>query len=453
MDITNRGKIHYPPRMLEVRSHFRGLGMMIVTAIILFALLFLLASSYYFYQTYALALPDPKSLMKISISVENAFHCLIYSGLFLIILAISYWVLFKDVMGATFQASQNYFIIFRPKNEIKIFFQEIVSLSCGEFGPLCTFKIKCNNGKVYRLSTMIERAEYIIEAILRFNAKLLSWEEFVTFRNKLVVSDHRLARFEESYYGRYSWIAFFHLAFLPTIFLSYLYIQQAHSMTIHSVIGHVLIGLKLIVITNIGLWGVYQFVLKRIIDKKDFEQLQHNMRDKKRNMSYESKLYKGAYACTISICLLFYSAIYCFDLNRYEFIMALENFENYGQFAGTIHLVDTRYNCQGCNFPLKHGDIVVILHPDRAGKYLAKMAGFEGEVVKLNYVPNDQQGRALASIEERKLGKHELAAITGKSAEYLSPLSEDQIHGKVVMKVATLPKFNRDFFSSVKKLW
>ena len=92
MDITNRGKIHCPPRMLEVRSHFRGLGMMIVTAIILFALLFLLASSYYFYQTYAPALPDPKSLMKISISVENAFHCLIYSGLFLIILAISYRV-------------------------------------------------------------------------------------------------------------------------------------------------------------------------------------------------------------------------------------------------------------------------------------------------------------------------------------------------------------------------
>jgi len=439
-----------------VRLHFRWLGFLILGAIILFAVLFLLSSFYYFYYTYAMALPGPIHLLKESISVENAFHCMLYTGFSWIIVTMAYWFFFKDVMGRTFQASQKHLTCFRGKKEFKIFFEEVILLHCSSFGPLCTFKIKCNSGKVYRLSTMIERADYVIEALLRFNPKLLPWEKFVVFRNKLVLSDHSLARFEESYYGRHSWIAFFHLAFLPIIFLSLLYIQQASDMVIHSVIGHVLVGLKLIIIVNVGLWSAYQLILKRIIDKKDFEQLQRNLRDKKRNMNYEAKLYRSVYACTVFVCLMFYTAIYCFDLNRYEFIMALENFENYGQQAGTIHLVDTRYNCQECHFSVKGGDVVVILNPHRAGKYLAKIAGFQGELVKLNYLKNDNagenQGRALASVEERKLAKGELAAITGKSGQYLSPLSEEQIHGKVVMKIVSLPVFGQELFGRIRKL-
>ncbi|MBI2519690.1 MAG: hypothetical protein HYV97_04715 [Bdellovibrio sp.] len=423
-------------------------------SIILFALLFLAFLLYYFYQTYAMSISGSGSLhlLNVSISIENAFHFIIYSGAFLFVASVAYYLFFKDVMGAKFQASQKHIACHRKKKEFKIFFEEITSLHCGSFGPLCTFRIKCNNGRVYRFSTMIERADYIIEAILRFNPKLLPWEKFVAFRNKLVLSDHRLARFEESYYGRHSWISVFHLAFLPIVFLSWLYIQQANKMVIHSIVGHVLIGLKLIIITNLGLWGLYQFIYKRIIDKKSFEKLQKNIKDKKRDMHYESTLYKSLYAGVVTLCFVFYSGIYNFDLNRYEFIVALENFENYGQSAGTVHLVDTRYNCQECNFSLKHGDVVVILKPDRPGKYLAKISGFPGEVVKFNDLQDVQTGRSVAAYEERKLNKHELSAITGKKGEYVSLLSEEQIYGKVAMKVMTLPKFNQNFFASMLKI-
>jgi|GEM_PF-7015923 len=424
MDESFRGKIQFPPRLLKPRAHFEFISKIVLSIIVVVGLLIILDGlfilSHYFKPITSIpTIGHSVEALNRILNYEIAVIALGYLVLFLMVLITIYFKFFFGISGREFQAFKNYLLIIKNKKEEKIYYEEIKSINLGASGPFYFFTIGLKNGKKRKFSTVVERVEYIIDSVLKYNPRLMSWAEFLKFRSSMVLSDHRFARFRDIYYGPKAWSTYLILVLIPAFFLVSLFVVQSGKMVIYSMFLHIFIGLKLVIICNVVLWLIQNFIFSNLIEGEDLKRFNNNPRDKKRNMERESKTWAFLYAGNILCISLFYYFIFSLDLNRFEIGLVSKVSTHLDVKVGDVYLLDTRFNCVKCNYEVKVGDKVIYHKLEGPEKHL-------GFIQVIDHDTNKITLRNANPIGER--------TIAGDDTVQGYQVVQRQIYGKLVQK-------------------
>ena len=108
----------------------------------------------------------------------------------------------------------------RGKKEITIPFDDVVELkSAVNKNVGGWFKLILKNKKKYRFTIVLERVDYILDAIVKYNPNLMEQEKYLKLRKHLILSDHGLGRLYDMFRKKYRLITFAHGVLLPIVFL------------------------------------------------------------------------------------------------------------------------------------------------------------------------------------------------------------------------------------------
>jgi len=426
MDINSRGANNPTPRLLFMRPHFTFFAKLAL-AVIFFSLSILLT------YTVFLLHKDFHFELDFLSSIEPQFkneNGILLAGFFSATLLISltiYYMLFSGLLGRKFQAFSDYLQINKGKKVIKIPYTQIVKvdISKGYFFP--SFRLRLRNNKKLRFSVMVERVDYILDSVLRSNPKLLIWERFADYRNKILISDHRIARFQELFGGKNTWITFSMFVFLPIFFVCFLYIEQSGKMVIHSWLAYFLSTFQIIFIVTFGFWTFFYLLVNTWIDRHSSARFGNSHKDKRRDMKYEKKAYLMSYSLVGVIVVAIYSSIYMYDFNRYELVMRINNSETESYFTNAqLYVVDGRFNCTNCRYNLKPGDEIFLAGAD--SHKTSKQVISRIEV-------SEEDGRTPASGSNSA----QVFLASGDGEEHGISLKAEKINGKVVESLGSVP--------------
>jgi len=155
MDRTSRGKTNAPPRILEYRKQVK-----IVAEYLKYCSYFLLLIFLGTLAAYLFTEQDSKVAVGMLIDV-------IISGVTWFIIYLEYLLLLRPLAISKIQVYEDRIFIRRGKKEITIPFDDVVELKSAVNKNIGGwFKLILKNKKKYRFTIVLERVDYILEAIV-----------------------------------------------------------------------------------------------------------------------------------------------------------------------------------------------------------------------------------------------------------------------------------------------
>jgi len=416
MDITYRGKTNAPPRLLEYRKQVK-----IATAYVKYFSYFLLLIflgrlvSYFFMEQ------DSKTAGEMLTGV-------IASGVTWLIVYLQYLLLMRPLALSKIQVYEDRIFIKRGKKEITIPFDDVVVLkSAVNKNVGGWFKLILKNKKKYRFTIVLERVDYILDAIVKFNPKLIEQDKYLKLRKHLILSDHGLGRYYDMFRKKYRLITFVHVVLLPVVFFLILYIKQSGQFTIHSPFQYFMdIGMWTIIYMGF-LWTIFPLIINKIIDKYTMHRMEKDIDNKIRDTEYESKIYKKFFPAYLILLLAFFGGMYKTNLNTLGTTFLAEGSKDFSIKPGERLWYDSRYNCTDCDYKLKPNDLVMTY----AG--VGKIVALPNESVVVNVNNKDKKGRSISSVEEKKVPKKSIAIKTASGKTII--IEDKNIKGKVFREV------------------
>ncbi|MBT3984163.1 MAG: hypothetical protein HOE90_22605 [Bacteriovoracaceae bacterium] len=415
MDISSRGKKNFAPRILEYRKQVE-----IVAAFFKYISLILFLVTLFTIFLSRLVTEPKDVAFYLTISFTSGIIWLFYYPL--------YFFLIKPLATSKIQVFDDSILLTRGKKETIIPFDEITSIKRKvnkNAGGWFTLVLK--NKKKYRFTIVLERLDYILDAVYKYNNQLLSEDEYLSLRKQLILSDHGFGRLYDMFGSRYKWITFTHAFLLPAVFIIGLYIKQGSQFNIYLSVLYFTKIIQVILITLGVLWVAFILIANKILDKHTSSQLESNSLLKNRDTQFESKIFRRLFPVYLALIICSFAGIYKYDLNTYGLTYIKKDSKYLGIKANKNLWVDTKFNCLDCNYSLVRGDIILV-----HGVGLGKIVNLPNELVTIN--EKDKKGRHIASTTETMVPPRNLAIQTS-GGKVIKLVPNVKIKGKILKKL------------------
>jgi hypothetical protein len=395
------------PRILEYRPYVKGLSK--VYKVLSFAFIVAILASgigVFFFNKSGFLIP----LFSLVVVMALIFY-------------LEYVLILKPKATSKIQVFKNRILVQRVSKEFEILFQDIVALR--PYKALFGFKLMTKDGKKYHFTPALERLDYVLESVYNFNPKLLNERDYKTLREKIILSDHSVARHISFFNPFYTWTGFFHLFLLPLSFFVFLISSQTQYVMIPNLIFYFFKTL-LFIYLPVTVCSTLTFIyFDWYFRKQTADLLQQNPSHKRRDMNEEMSYYKRLFPVHLLMMCAFFSFSFKYDLN----LLGFEKLSD-GSYRWISQKVsdkkDTRYS-------LKNGDRILIQERDRV---------VEGRVVAISYKDSLGMQRTIASLGQKisVISEREEVVVEIESGGVQRiPLSEfSVVKGKVVSKLSTL---------------
>lgn len=283
---------------------------------------------------------------------------------------------------------------------------ESVSVVCWS-----VFYFKMKDGKKHYFSSSLERVDYIWEGINVQRPGLIAPEVFDEFRTKLVQYDHHQKRKE--WFFRHKLVDIFNWIVLPIAFISATYMIQTREVIINQqglyFFRLFMYGILVLMTTTF----IYSIVLKKFIfDKRVKLQLGSAQEEKIRDLEFEGVIVHRSKMLQMMTAAFLFTLVVRTEVNLYSLTKIKEDLSSFNLTTGKTLVVDNRYNCTTCRYPVKDGDLVVF------GKgTVGQIMAIEGEMV--GAISQDHSGRVIASENIQEVPKSHIAVRLSNNKEIL----------------------------------
>ncbi len=410
MDISSRGTSNYLPRILRYRKQVRiGISLVKYLSYLSILIFFLSIFGYFFLKDHN----------------HQIISILISSGLSFVILYLQYFFLLRPFAIFKMQVFPDKIFIQQGKKEIHIPFEEVIEIKSAvnkNFGGWFTLILK--DKKNYRFTIALERADYILDAIIKYSPDLMEKIDYQILRKKLILSDHGLSRFYDMFREKYRLITFTHEIILPIIFITLLYLKQKNEFIIHI---PTLYFLRIIIWTVIYsgiMWLIFSYLINRILDKNMTKRLEEDSSNKKRDTEFEFKTYKKIFPAYLFLLFIFYIGVYSTDANILGFTSLNNDSEVFGIRPKQRLFYDGKYNCTDCKFKVAINDLIYTYEG------IGKIVALPNQ--KINIDIQDSEGRFLSSQQEKIVADKNVAIQTVD--DKIIMIDEKIIRGKIFKK-------------------
>ncbi len=147
------------------------------------------------------------------------------------------------------------------------------------------------------------------------------------------------------------------------------------------------------------------------------------MGDKLRDIEFEGVILQRSKMMQFATATLALSLIVRADVNLFSLTKIKEDIASFNLKSGHTIVIDNRFNCLACKFPVKDGDLVMF------GKgVLGQVMAVEGEMV--GQISQDRKGRIIASENIQEVPGGHIAIKLGNQNEIVMIKLEDLI-GKI----------------------
>lgn len=300
-----------------------------------------------------------------------------------------------------FQAFEDKLLITIGKKKIIFPYKDIKKVETKIIGSYAGyFKIKLKDGRTKKITVVLDRSEYILEAIYKARPELINEEKYIKLRKNLVIASHRLSKFYNQLTPSHFMFNFLILASAP-IFSIVLYFYQSKQFVIYEPLIQYIISVSMMIFILAGIiYFAINYVPNYLAMKNMSDQLDRNPNNKKRNIKKEKLLLNISNVSNIVALAVVFTLFFKFDLNTIGSTQIRVTDNTLNLIKGEKYWQDTRYRCTDCNYSLKKDDLVALKNDLDFGK----VVGLPGDQVKRNVMlkKDKQQGRYIASVTENK---------------------------------------------------
>lgn len=391
------------PRTLRFRSHYKiyFISLLCLSGFILF---------FWGWKLNSQSFSEMYSEWGWEIWASCAFY-LLFAGYY------HFWL--KERLHHSIQVHSDHVTIHKSQYQQDIYFSEIDSVGIVAWS---VFYIKMKNGVKFYFSSSLERVDYLWEGIWECRPELFEQVNYENFRTRLVQYDHHQKRKE--WFFRHKLIDICNWVLLPSSFLGMAYFIQSKEVLIHQQQMYFFRLFMYSLLTLLISTFFYSILLKKFIfDKRIKIQMSAEPSDKLRDLEFEGVILQRSKIMQMVTILFFFGVIIRTDVNLFSFTKVKAEVSDLKIKQGQTLLIDNRYNCISCKYPLKDGDLVVF-GKGMVGQVMAKQGDMVGKVSK------DSIGRTIASenVQEVPAG-HFAVKMPGKNEIILVKMNE--VIGKV----------------------
>jgi hypothetical protein len=243
--------------------------------------------------------------------------------------------------------------------------------------------------------------DYIWDEFNRARPGVIEAEEFELFRTKLVQYDHHQKR--KDWFFKHKIVDIFNWIVLPTVFLSMTYFIQTRDVVINQqgmyFFRLVMYSILIMMITTF----FFSIVLKKFVfDKRVKVQLDSQPQDKLRDMEFEGVVLQRSKIMQMMTAAFLFALVMRSEMNLFSLTKIKEDISSFNIKSGHTLIVDNRFNCLTCKFPLRDGDIIVF-----GRGTLGQIMATEGDMV--GKIAQDKKGRIIASENIQEVPKGHIA--------------------------------------------
>lgn len=283
------------------------------------------------------------------------------------------------------------------KKEV-ILFENVESV-----GIVCwsVFYFKMKDGVKHYFSSSLERVDYIWEGFNQACPGVIAPEEYEAFRTKLVQYDHHQKR--KDWFFRHKLVDVFNWIILPLSFLSVTYFIQTREIVINQQGMYFFRLLMYSVLVMMVTTFFFSVLLKRFIfDKRVKLQMGSQPDDKLRDIEFEGIVLHRSKMMQMALASFLFALVMRSEMNLFSLTKIKEDLSSFNLKSGHTLVVDNRYNCLTCKYPLRDGDVVVFGR-GTVGQIMAT----EGDMV--GQIAQDKRGRIIASENIQEVPKGHIA--------------------------------------------
>jgi hypothetical protein len=293
-----------------------------------------------------------------------------------------------------------------------------------QVGIVCwsIFYLKLKSGLKYYFSSSLERVDYVWEGFHEARPDLISQEDFESFRTKLVQYDHHQKR--KDWFFRHKIVDVLNWIVVPLAFLIITYFVQSRDVVIHQQ-GMYFFRLSMYSVLVLLITAfIFSIVLKRFVfDKRVTFQINSESDPKVRDLEFEGIVLHRSKLMQIVTASFVFSLIVRSEMNLFSLTKIKEDLTSFNLKSGHTLVVDNRFNCLFCKYPVRDGDIVVF------GKgTIGQIMATEGDMV--GQLTSDKKGRMIASENIQEVPKGHIAVKLANQKEMLI-IKIDDLIGKI----------------------
>lgn len=388
------------PRYLRYRNHFK------IYLVLLLTLLGLILA----FWGYKLSQDSMNIVFQ-----ENNFEFWLCCGYFLAF-GFFYFLWLRSRLNKVVQVFPTHIWIHSLGKKEEINFQEVESV---EIVCWSVFYLKMVGGKKHYFSSSLERIDYIWEGIYTARPDLKDPVLYEEFRTKLVQYDHHQKRKE--WFFRHKMIDIFNWFVLPLVFLGSTYFIQTRDIVINQQGMYFFRLFMYTVLVLMTTTFVYSIILKKFIfDKRLKLKMDFQSGDKLRDIEFEGIVLHRSKILQMLTATFLFALVVRSDMNLFSLTKIKEDLISFELKSGHTLVVDNRYNCLSCKYPVRDGDIVVFGH-GTIGQVMAS----EGDMV--GKISEDKTGRIIASENIQEVPKGHIAIKLSNQQEIMMVKLDDLI--------------------------
>lgn len=329
----------------------------------------------------------------------------------------AFWLRFR--LNRSVQVYVDHILVHNMGKTEEIKFEDVESV-----GVVCwsVFYFKMKNGIKHYFSSSLERADYIWEGFYQSRPDLLSKEEFESYRTKLVQYDHHQKRKE--WFFRHKLIDVFNWVVMPFAFLGISYFVQTKDIVINQQGMYFFRLFMYSVLVLLITTFIYSIVLKKFVfDKRIKLQMNSEPNDKLRDIEFEGIILHRSKIMQMVTAAFIFSLVLRTEMNLFSLTKIKDDIAGFNLKSGHTLVVDNRYNCINCKYPIKDGDIVVF------GKgTVGQIMALEGDMV--GQFSQDRTGRIIASESVQDVPNGHVAIKLANQKD-LVMVKLDELIGKI----------------------
>ncbi len=391
------------PRFLKYRSHYK---IYLISLLTLSGLILSFWGFKFTQDSFANVIKEYNYEFWLSISYYTLFGCFYV-----------FWL--RHRLNRSVQVYPTYLNVHNMGKVEQVEFADVESV-----GVVCwsVFYFKMKNGVKHYFSSSLERVDYIWEGFYEARPELISQEDYNSFRTKLVQYDHHQKRKE--WFFRHKLVDLFNWIVLPFSFFVTTYLIQTKEIVINQqgmyFFRLFMYALLILMITTF----FYSIVLKRFIfDKRVKVQMSSKPDDKLRDLEFEGIVLHRSKMLQMITATFLFALIIRSEMNLFSVTKLKEDLTSFNLQTGKTIIVDNRFNCTMCKYPVRDGDLVMF------GKgTLGQIMATEGDMV--GQISQDKTGRIIASENIQEVPKGHVAIKLAKQDNIVMIRLEDLI-GKI----------------------
>ena len=396
-----RDKEDYPARVLEYRQKIKLLEL--VMRILLFVLLLSIAGVCVMFSS---SLGNIESVYTIGLIL-----------FFIFIIGVPYFIFVKPSADMKIQVYEDRLILKSEDGKKILKIEEMINIKAYglEKNSVAGFEIEMKNRKRYKFSILLERCDYILDAIYESNNKVMQLADYRELREKLILSDHSVGRFCALFSSgsMFTYYFLFHFIGLPTYLGWLMYREFAKEVIFYRPYDFIFSSLGVMMISCFISFALVYILTEIKLNGKTKQKLRRSPNFKARDMEYESQSFLLGIPVQLALVLFLFYKIYDYRLGLKGRAFVEPKTAYHLKRSGVEF--DMRYNCMTCKYQLIKGDKVITT--DGAVGTVIGFSSASGQIDRKIASQVSSGSVQLQSIDKKKRSLIPLYQIRGKVLE------------------------------------